>query len=147
MKNPLLAITLHRPWGFAIAHLTKRVENRTWECRLPIGSYLAIHNGKAWNPDGAKLCTQLNPYPIPNPTPETDPPQAIIAIARFGGNVTSDSSFWFQGPIGWVLYEVTPIAPVPCPGRQGFWVPSDEVLAQVRQNYAEAAGIHYGPWP
>jgi hypothetical protein len=50
-KQPLKAITLHRPWGHAIAHLGKDIENRTWKCPLPIGSYVAIHDGNTEDSD------------------------------------------------------------------------------------------------
>ena len=47
------ALTLRQPWGFAIAHLSKDVENRDWDTRtaelmgLPslIGQQIAIHGG------------------------------------------------------------------------------------------------------
>jgi hypothetical protein len=67
-----------------------------------------------------------------------DPAGVIIAIATFKGNVYKSDSPWFQGPIGWELGEVVAIDPVPCTGRQGLWTPPDEVMHQVRVNYANA---------
>lgn len=46
---PLKAITLHRPWPYAILRLGKRIENRGWECPLPHGAWLAIHAGKTYD--------------------------------------------------------------------------------------------------
>lgn len=47
--SPLFALTLTHPWAAAIAHLGKRVENRTWQPqgnRGHVGMLLAIHGGK-----------------------------------------------------------------------------------------------------
>jgi hypothetical protein len=86
-------ITLHRPWGYAIAHLDKDYENRTWRCPLNPGDYLAIHNGLKWDKEGADFIKSLNSSElISNPAPETDPAGHIIAIARFDGNVTDSNS-------------------------------------------------------
>ena len=59
MKEIIKAVTLHRPWGNAIAdpHYGKNIENRTWKCPLPFGSFLAIHNGSKWDADALKLST------------------------------------------------------------------------------------------
>lgn len=96
-KQIIKGITLHRPWGYAIAHLNKRVENRTYNCPLPIGSYLAIHNGKEWDEEGADFVCRMNPSElIDNPTDKTVAPSQIIAIAKFVGNVTECDSEWFQ---------------------------------------------------
>ena len=40
----LRALTLWPEWGWAVHHLDKRVENRTWA--LPVGEWFALHAGK-----------------------------------------------------------------------------------------------------
>ena len=40
----LRALTLWPEWAWAIHHLDKRVENRTWA--LPVGEWFALHAGK-----------------------------------------------------------------------------------------------------
>ncbi len=47
MKYQLQALTLTQPWAHAIAHLGKRIENRTWAppTRM-LGRWMAIHAGK-----------------------------------------------------------------------------------------------------
>lgn len=48
MKRLIRGLTLLHPWAFAIAHLGKRVENRSWDPRRQggeLGMYLAIHGG------------------------------------------------------------------------------------------------------
>jgi hypothetical protein len=126
------AITLHRPWGYAIACLDKRHENRSWRCPLPIGSWLAIHNGQKWDEAAAEFIRRENSSElIDNPTPENDPPGAIIAMCRFLGNEESSDSPWFWGPYGWRLGDVTAIKPVPAKGQQGLWVVDDDTLEVV----------------
>lgn len=43
------ALTEQQPWGWAIAHAGKRVENRTWAPpRAVIGKTIAVHGGRRW---------------------------------------------------------------------------------------------------
>lgn len=133
-KQPLRAITLHRPWAYAVAHLGKPVENRSWACPLPVGSLLAIHAGRRFDGQSADLIRRWG-YECP---PDEEHPTGIVAIARFVGNVTALDSPWFFGPIGWQLTDVVPINPVPCSGQQGLWNVPDDVLPAVRIAYATA---------
>lgn len=127
-------LTLIRPWGYAIAHLGKDVENRTWNCYLKPGDFIAIHNGMKWD-DSALECIQDCMGVAGSVTKETDKSSQIIAVAQFVGNVTESDSTWFVGPVGWQLRDVTPISPVDCKGKQGLWNLPGNVLAQVRANY------------
>jgi hypothetical protein len=130
MGETLKAITLHRPWGYAIVHFGKDIENRTWRCPLPVCAYIAIHNGKRWDALGAKFIQNTTDTFDAQMNPLEDPPGAIIAIARFAGNVQTSESPWFSGPIGWKLEAITPVDPVYCRGQQGLWnVQGDEILA------------------
>jgi hypothetical protein len=42
VKARIKGLTLHRPWGYAIAYLDKRVENRAYPCFLNRGDYIMI---------------------------------------------------------------------------------------------------------
>lgn len=128
-KPPLYAITLHRPWAFAVAHLNKDIENRTWECPLEPGSYIAIHAGKTWDEEGAEWIG-LERLP-----PEPEHPLGIVAIARFMGNITTSNSPWFFGPVGWKLEGAIAIPPVACRGRQKLWRVPEELLPELRAAY------------
>ncbi|WOD37388.1 hypothetical protein [Nodosilinea sp. E11] len=132
-KQSLKAITLHRPWAYAIAHLGKRVENRGWACPLAPGSLIAIHAGKKYDKQAADWIRQTLGQDCP---PDGDEhPTGIVAIARFVGNVTASDSPWFVGPIGWQLTEVVAIDPVPCSGQQGLWLVPDVLRPSVRKTY------------
>lgn len=132
--NKIRGLTLIRPWGYAIAHLGKDVENRTWNCYLKPGDFIAIHNGKKWDQSAIECMADCMDIEA-KVTPELDKDSQIIAVATFAGNVTQSNSTWFVGPIGWVLEDVTLIDPVECKGRQGLWNIPDDVLPHVRRNY------------
>ncbi len=139
-KAKIFGLTLHRPFGYAIAYLDKRIENRNWKFNYPVGTYLAIHNGKTWDQKGYEFVCNLNRSElIENPTPETDPEQSIIAIAQYAGEEPENSSSpWYVGKIGWKLENVIPIDPVPCVGSPRLWTIPEPTLQQVRINYREA---------
>ena len=137
-KQSLKAITVHRPWGHAIAHLGKDIENRTWKCPLPIGSYVAIHNGKKWDDSAVEFIRDVTSTFDATMNPVEDPSGAIIAIARFDGNTEDSDSDWFMGPIGWMLSDVTQIGPIYCRGQQGLWNVEGEALEQCRSQWQAA---------
>jgi hypothetical protein len=114
------ALTLQRPWPWAITCLGKRIENRTWfPPESLIGQRIAIHAGKAFDDDGADWITDtFNAY-VP---PEPEHPTGIIATALLAGVVTESNSPWFVGPNGWLLQEVEVLPePIPARGEQGLW--------------------------
>lgn len=131
-------LTLIRPWGSAVAYMGKDIENRTWNCYLSPGDFIAVHNGKSWDNDAVDFIEQTTGQEYPRLTKDAVPDSCIIAIARFGGNVAESDSAWFCGPVGWKLERILPIDPVPCKGRQGLWDLPDDVLPMVRANYAKA---------
>ena len=108
---PLKGITLHRPWGHAIAFLGKDIENRrTWQCPLKIGDWVAIHSGKTIDRDGVDFIFQNTGVAVDGDLP------GIVAIARFAGNrqpSESGRSIWHrEGQIGWHFDQVIPILPI-----------------------------------
>jgi hypothetical protein len=146
MKQQIKAITLHRPWAAAISHFGKDIENRSWRCPLPIGSYLAIHSGSKWDDDAADFIEryssceyELMCYKSLIFRPLDHFRGAIVAVAQFNGNLdSSDSVWWIEGQIGWQLINVVRIEPVWCSGQQGLWDLPDPILAEVRTNYQKA---------
>lgn len=132
------AVTVHRPWGHAIAHLGKPVENRNYRCHLPIGTLIAIHNGAEWDCQALAKVKEIAQQPDLALTYNTDPAMYVIAIARFGGNVTAHESRWFFGRVGWLLEDVTPIEPVFCRGQQRLWKMPPGTAEAVNANYRAA---------
>jgi hypothetical protein len=130
-------LTLKRPWGWAIKNLDKRVENRSQRCFLDPGDYIAFHNGKKWDSEGASFLDEINPSGLmENPTEADDEPGLIVCIARFVGNIDQSDSEWFFGPWGWIFDNVVPIDNVRVEkGQQGLWNLSPETLISVREQY------------
>jgi hypothetical protein len=118
-KPPLMAITLHRPWPYAVCHLGKPLENRGWRCPLPKGSFLAIHAGKKF--DKAAVAWIKNKLGLVLPPDGDEHPTGIVSVVRFMGNVTESDSPWFTGPYGWQLGDVVTFPAIPAKGQQGLW--------------------------
>ncbi|RKH99005.1 hypothetical protein D7Y15_39335 [Corallococcus sp. AB030] len=135
-------ITLWRPWGWAVVHADKDVENRGPRFPAPpVGSWLAIHNGKTWDQDNADA--MASEFGLRVPTEAEHPAGAIIGVARVEA-VTRKTAFrpsrWYMGETGLWLADRTPIQPVACRGAQGLWVLPDEVLRLVRAAWSVAQG-------
>lgn len=64
MASTIRALTLRQPWAFAILHLGKSVENRSWKPpRSVIGKRIAIHAGLTLDqPGDNKLRTWLRAW-------------------------------------------------------------------------------------
>lgn len=136
------ALTLWRPWGYCIAHMGKRIENRTWAPpRTLFGQRIAIHQGKSWSPpnDWGELEVDredplVHAVGIVATAVVTGVVHAVShdkfyvkAGAIPGGWSQRQHGDWFNGPFGWVLDEVQPVVPpLVCRGAQGLWnVPAD----------------------
>ncbi|MGL5719864.1 MAG: hypothetical protein ACRCYP_03610 [Alphaproteobacteria bacterium] len=138
-KMQIKGLTLHRPWGYAVAILDKRIENRSWNCPLQIGTFIAIHNGQKWDKEGELFIRHQNASELfDHPGEDNCEAGAIVAIAQFDGNTTEDDSPWFCGPVGWKLKNVVAISPIRgIKGQQGLWSLSDELLIMVRKRWCD----------
>lgn len=122
------ALTIRQPWAGAIAHQTKRVENRTW--KLPAkheGSRILIHSAAQRDRDAQVYGTNLDVY------------SAIVAVATITGCHYSSEwqccGYWaFENAYHWALTDVVALSePVPAKGALGFWTPTADVLTAVEQ--------------
>lgn len=129
------AITLHRPWAWAIVAGGKDIENRTWKPHASVvGQRIAIHAGIhiAWQ--GLTMIRNLTdthdgPF---SGLPRDAFDLGIVGTAVVSGHVVASKSPWFEGPVGWVLSDVRRLAvPIPCKGAQGLWNVPEEIAAQV----------------
>ena len=130
---PIRALTIRQPWAGAIAHQTKRVENRTW--KLPAkheGARILIH-AAAQRDRGAQVYGEhLDVY------------SAIVAVATITGCPYDNGnqvccSYWAQpGLYHWELADVIAL-PEPVrdvSGALGFWTPGDDALAAAQAQLA-----------
>ncbi|MGW6225370.1 ASCH domain-containing protein [Streptomyces olivaceus] len=124
------ALTIRQPWAGAIAHGTKRVENRSW--KLPAkyeGARILIHAGAQPDRHAQVYGEHLDVY------------SAIVAVATITGCHYDNGnqvccSYWAQpGLYHWTLADVIALPePVPAKGALGFWtVDDDTVNAVLRQ--------------
>lgn len=151
------AITLRRPWAGAVAHLGKRIENRSRPCPGLVGERIAIHAGKGHDGEGAVWAAHT--AGTDNPGADLDA-QGIVAVATVVGYIdardpdnigasnfltavaaqSTMASPWWSGPCGWVLADVVALpVPVPCRGALGVWRLPPDVEAAVRAQLARAA--------
>ncbi|WP_309032587.1 ASCH domain-containing protein [Streptomyces alfalfae] len=125
------ALTIRQPWAGAIAHQSKRVENRSW--KLP-----AAHHG-------ARILIHAGAQPDRNAEvhgDHLDVRSAIVAVATITGCHWADTwdccgPWAFDEVYHWTLADVTALPePVPARGALGFWTVPDDVLAAVQQQLA-----------
>ena len=155
----LYALTLKRPWPFAIFGLppatAKRIENRTWKPpTFLIGQRLAIHAGKGVEHEAFEIPALARSTATALTDPHGALAEGIVGTVRvrgwidvspnvqegqlWGGELTEAEAVaalkhgWFGGPIGWVFEA--PLAlerPIPCRGQQGVWPVPAAVFDQI----------------
>ncbi len=143
------ALTLWRPWPYAIFHLGKRVENRGWPFPVDmIGQTIAIHAGKKWDREGERFIRKLSF--VDNFHYEGDE-EALTEFKGGGGKIVGTIRLagcerfdpkdkyrwqhyapWTCGPYCWLLAEpVELLIPITCRGSQGLWNVPLEIERQV----------------
>ena len=143
----MLALTLHRPWAWAIvgapAPHAKRIENRSWApWPRALGQRIALHAGRKWDQEGALLVERYLAFAAS--LADADHPQGIIGTARivrafrrdaadFAALCPASQEHWAFGPWCWVLADVRSLPePIPCRGRQGLWEMPSALVAKIR---------------
>ncbi|WP_157965256.1 ASCH domain-containing protein [Euzebya rosea] len=143
------AVTIHQPWASLVAVGIKTVETRSR--RVTHRGPLLIHAGqRMW--DAAtyqQILTELDRSDHPPPGGSwavwlsTLELGVVVAIADLSGVLPADRALrdrpdqapwgWFgRGRHGWMLDDVRPVAPpVPARGRQGLWIPDDQLIARL----------------
>jgi hypothetical protein len=131
------ALTLHRPWPYAVLYLGMDVINAQQPCPLSPDQYLALYAADDWDAQAAdwiadRFGAEFSQKPDQHPT-------GIVAIAQFGGNIKASASLWWQGPVGWMLRDPTPIhPPVAIQRQQKLWDIPEDVVAALRLQWKEA---------
>lgn len=144
------ALTLWRPWSWAVTAAGKRTENRPWQTSH--SGEIAIHAGVTWDRAAAKhagiqaavaelgrdVASLREDY-------DTAPKGAVVAVAQLvdchfrRGDCCSPT--WAQpGCFHFVLEDVVVLGePVPALGRQRFWDLAPAADAAVRRQLGAAA--------
>lgn len=134
--QPTRALTIRQPWAGAIAHQTKRVENRSWQ--LPAkhhGARILIHAGAQPDRHAQVFGDHLDVY------------SAVVAVATITGCHWSEGwqccGYWaFEKAYHWTLADVVALdEPVPAKGRLGIWTPDADLVAAVTEQIAAAPAV------
>lgn len=161
VEVPELALTLIRPWPFAMLHLDddpKRIENRDWKPwpRI-IGRRIALHAGRKYDESVADHLYDLEGglYRFAHQRfLERGHDEGIVGTAlvcgwvewqaeysgelNYGGDLTDEQlkaatrSRWFFGRYGWVLDDVRALkTPITCKGKHKLWTIPQPVREQI----------------
>lgn len=158
------ALTLIRPWCWAIMHAGKDVENRVW--RPPpgvVGKFIAIHSGASFDVDAATFIQEVM---LDGGAAEFDfndeewPGKRIVGVARvasvIGGGQPEPPyplnlhllSDWYNPPqFGWVLNSVIALdEPVECLGAQKLWTVAPGTADKVMDALPAGKKIPFAEW-
>jgi len=119
------AISLKPPWPYAIFHLSKDVENRTWY-REHYGPTI-IHASRRWDEAGYYFIKdELGLYV---PSKHLHAHGALVGTVNIYGIVKEFGSKWFFGPYGYLLKDPEEFKqPIPYRGERGFFEVADETI-------------------
>lgn len=137
------ALSIRQPYAWLIANGFKDVENRTW--RTDFRGQVLIHAGKTYpkrdHADDHEVYLEAG-----FPTIRESMIGGIVGVARVVSCVTSSSSKWWIGPVGFLMADAQPLRRlVPCKGELGFFDVPQDVLAEVLDLLPP--GTIDGDWP
>lgn len=117
----LPALSIRQPWCWAILHAGKDIENRTWTTAYR--GRLLLHAGKAAHRNGVDYLDDVDYLEeVHGLRPPDDLDRGgIVGVAQLVDVVTRSASPWYQGPYGFVLRDVRPLAFVPYRGALGLF--------------------------
>lgn len=139
----LRALTLIRPWPYAVCYLGKRLENRGWPPPDEVvGEWIALHAGAKYDREDAADITQMMrmgvpPWPVDQPVlpaQDAQPAKAIVAFVKvLGCTKAAQADPWRSDTeFAWVLDDEVRVLrdPVPVNGHEKLWyVPTVETKA------------------
>jgi hypothetical protein len=147
------ALTLWPEWAWAVTHLGKNVENRSWV--IPPGLY-ALHAGKRFNGEGNRpqhkeagllsvwntahkqrlTVDQANTLSALEFVSPDIPTSSIVGLIRVTGHTNYQHRGLWDSPMGWAapgqianhieLIHTLP-TPIPCKGALGLWTVPDNI--------------------
>lgn len=109
-------ISIRQPWAWAILHLGKNVENRTWKTNHR--GQVLIHAGKTYDKQGHEFL--VNTFGcVP---PRDLPSGGIVGMVEITDCKEKVESQWFMDHgFGWVLNNPIEMPFVPYKGQLGFF--------------------------
>ena len=115
-KIPCLSI--RQPWAWAIFHLGKDIENRSW--KPPQLDRIYVHAAKTYDRDGAIWISKT--FGVTTPHKNNLPMGQIIGHIDINGYTQESDSPWaIAGQIHWQISNPVLISPVEAKGRLGLF--------------------------
>jgi hypothetical protein len=139
------ALSLWRPWPWAIVHGEKRIENRPWDIKFR--GDVAFQAAKRFDHAAVPFIQRLSPSAkFCSGEPSAHPAGVLVFVARIrdcmpieqfhqliGANSLPwmiEQRRWAFGPYCAVLDDIRPLAPVECKGHQGWFDVPDAIVAE-----------------
>lgn len=116
----LPAISVKQPWCYAILHLGKNIENRTWP--LPkrfLHRTILLHSGKTLDESAYHWLSLEAGYPLP-PASELQT-GGILGAVVFSGMPPAVNAWADAELFHWHIERFCQLPFHPCPGRLGFF--------------------------
>ncbi|MCT7962339.1 ASCH domain-containing protein [Laspinema sp. D1] len=118
------ALTLKQPWAWAVAHLGKNIENRSWPTKYR--GELYIHAGVGWDSEGAKWIAQKFGIEVPS---HSELPSGVLVAkcnlsdCRHWTETTGEELPWSnESGFQWFLEAIEAIKPhLPLQGKLGIF--------------------------
>lgn len=122
-------LSIQQPWAWAILHAGKDIENRTWPTRYR--GPILIHAAKKYDKYGHSRIEGMLPADYLR-IPTDLQRGGIVGRAEIVDCIRRRApSKWYEGPFGFVLRNVQPIAFFPWPGKLGLFDFPDELLPRL----------------
>jgi len=137
------ALSIKQPWAWAILHMGKLIENRTWPTSYR-GEFF-IHASKTFDTEGYLwLCNNQfrlgysERFPAMNDS-SAFPLGGIVGIGELTDCVKKHASPWFFGPYGFLIRNPRPIVPlIPLRGERLFFDVNECISESARAFIVEA---------
>lgn len=130
---PQLALSIRQPWAWAVVAGHKVIENRSAGAiksgKMTPG-WICVHAAVGLSRDEFRWGHwRLQKHGVECPRPEKLIRGAVIGIVEVVDIVDRSDSEWFGGPMGLVLENARPIAPIPAKGALGYfeWSPGRDL--------------------
>ena len=147
LDTPRRALSIKQPWVYAITHLGKDIENRSW--RTKFRGRFAIHAARTDAPEEDWLeVFDKHPrpryFPIGQVVATADLVECIHPLDKNGKAYHKVKEYfrspWYQGRVGFVMRDVRVLREgIPVKGRLGFWKLPREVIHEIARQEQEAS--------
>lgn len=129
------ALTLWRPWPYAIFHpdLLKDVENRDWHLwESVVGQRVAVHAGLRYDREAEAAIYEVFGHEVDTMS-RLNAAGCIIGTVVFLQSIENSPSRWASpGKKHWPITEARALPePIPCRGAQGLWNVPPEIAERI----------------